>query len=304
MKKNRSLFFLCLFLLCLASLSGKLPETIRERALLFFRPVWKNIHQLKGKIGSDEKTEEQLKFLQFENHRLQLEIEELKEKIQLETLLTKNGLNNVISAKVIYRSPALWNSSFWVDVGDESNQGKIKIAKNSPVLVGTSIVGVVEYVGKQQARVRLITDSALTPSVRASRKDEKNQIHYLAKGELQGSGKPLWRSEGNHLKGIGFNYDFADEYGPARDLQKGTSTDPSQKVEEMNLIAVGDLLITTGMDGIFPKGFPIATVTKVYPLNEGDYYYGIEAVPTASNIHDLSFVFILPPLGYERVSFE
>ncbi|MBS0627702.1 MAG: hypothetical protein JSS09_05780, partial [Verrucomicrobia bacterium] len=44
---------------------------------------------------------------------------------------------------------------------------------------------------------------------------------YLAKGELFGSSLPLWRSRGQTLQGVGFNYDFPDEEGPARDLRTG-----------------------------------------------------------------------------------
>ena len=49
----------------------------------------------------------------------------------------------------------------------------------------------------------------------------KKQLIYLAKGELYGSSKPLWRTQRHQLKGTGFNYDFADGEGPARDLQTG-----------------------------------------------------------------------------------
>ena len=48
-----------------------------------------------------------------------------------------------------------------------------------------------------------------------------DQNMYLAKGELQGTGRPLWRSCGSLLKGTGFNYDFSDKEGPARDLRSG-----------------------------------------------------------------------------------
>ena len=41
--------------------------------------------------------------------------------------------------------------------------------KNSPVIIGFQVVGVVDYVGKWCSRAKLITDSSLTPSVRVSR---------------------------------------------------------------------------------------------------------------------------------------
>ena len=70
----------------------------------------------------------------------------------------------------------------------------------------------------------------------------------MAKGELHGSSKPLWRGYSQVLKGIGFNYDYADAYGPARDLRTGKTTANSPGI---SLLRVNDLLMTTGMDGIF-----------------------------------------------------
>ncbi|NGX44525.1 MAG: hypothetical protein K1060chlam3_00693, partial [Candidatus Anoxychlamydiales bacterium] len=237
--------------------------------------------------------------------------EELKEILKVEY--------QALSAKVIFRSPSSWSSSIWINVGEKNNEqlSKLIIAKNSPVVIGNSLVGIVEYVGQNLSRVRLITDSGFIPSVRAVRgsiqdksllniieslknhvyardnlfysKDEKENFldklislnsrltnqkedKYLAKGELHGSSQPLWRSKGTKLKGVGFNYDYADEEGPARDLKSGKIIlDPESK--RVALIEKGDLLVTTGMDGIFPKGLNVALVTKVYDLEDGDYAY-------------------------------
>ena len=51
---------------------------------------------------------------------------------------------------MVFREPSSWSSAFWIDVGERQNKalGKNIVAKNSPVLFGTSIVGVVEYVGE------------------------------------------------------------------------------------------------------------------------------------------------------------
>jgi rod shape-determining protein MreC len=203
-----------------------------------------------------------------------------------------------VYAKVIFREPSSWNSSLWLNVGQRDNErlGAVVIAKNSPVLLGTSVVGVIEYVGAKQSRVRLISDSGLIPSVRATRGSEQNLFllehlealvqnlshrsdlfsssqeadaflqalsnfkkrlsvtnkdYYLAKGELRGSSAAHFRTKSQILTGRGFNYDFPDEEGPARDLRLG------------NILQVGDLLVTTGMDGIFPAGLKVAVVTKV-----------------------------------------
>lgn len=251
-----------------------------------------------------------------------------------------------LPAKVIYREPASWSSSIWVNIGKKDNKilEKEVVAKNSPVVVGESLIGVVEYVGENESRIRLITDSGLVPSVRAVRgtsqdrvlkdlvsdaiirirqrddifssKNEKEQYvqmltnlqnkiiiskkdQYLAKGELYGSSNPLWRSKGQLLKGVGFNYDYADKEGPARDIKTGKPFD-NENEKELSIIQKGDLLITTGMDGVFPAGLNVATVVSVSDIPEGGYYYDIVAKPTAINLNELNLVFILPPVTFDE----
>lgn len=248
-----------------------------------------------------------------------------------------------LPAKVIYREPSSWSSSLWLDVGEKDNEnlGRLVVAKNSPVLLGNALIGMVEQVDQKKCRVRLITDSGLVPSVRAvrgktqdqeliklidaviervrAREDlfdvaqEKEQFQalfeklkeklplrldsYLAKGELQGSSQPLWRSRGEILKGVGFNYDYADAEGPSRDLRTGRILEKGEKVLSSfeEILKTGDLLVTTGLDGVFPAGLPVAIVTKVAPLAEGAYAYDIEAKPCAPDLDEITTLFILPP---------
>jgi hypothetical protein len=119
---------------------------------------------------------------------------------------------------------------------------------------------------------------------------------YLAKGELSGMSHPLFRSRSQVLKGIGFNYDFADAESAARDLRTGEIFDGSKKRTPLSLLQIGDLLVTTGLDGVFPSGFRVGIVSKVETLHEGASSYEIEAMPAAGNLDDLSQVFVLPPL--------
>lgn len=209
-------------------------------------------------------------------------------------LLTTQRLLNV-PARVIYRSPAAWNSTLWLNVGEEVNRalGRVVVAKNSPVVVGSALVGVIDLVNPRQSRVRLITDSSLVPAVRARREGR-----LLAKGEVYGSGYPLWRREGRILHGVGFNYDFADEEGPALDLRSGGFT--SSQIEETRLpiIQVGDELVTSGFDGVFPAGLRVGEVIAIQPLREGDYFYELQAQPSIGDLDALSLVQVLPPVGF------
>ncbi len=202
-----------------------------------------------------------------------------------------------IPAKVVFREPASWNSRLWLNIGEKDNE-KLRrkiVAKNSPVVVGTALVGVIEYVGPTQSRVRLLSDAGLTPSVRAVRGDD-----LLAKGELHGNSAPLWRCPNQTLYGVGFNYDYADQEGPARDLRSGTPLSGSKKGEAFPLLRPGDLLITTGMDGIFPPGLRVGVVSRIGPLKEGACSYELEAKAALGNLHELTHVRVFPPLNFEK----
>lgn len=249
-----------------------------------------------------------------------------------------------LPARVIFREPIAWSSHFWLNVGEKENEGlgSTVVAKNSPVVIGDRVVGLVDEVSSHKCRVRLITDSGIACSVRAIRggqqdrllsteidtllshltiredlwKDEndrknsllqlaaiKNRLdggardEYMAKGELFGSGGALWREHSDILKGVGFNYDFADLEGPERDLRSGTPV--GSEAMAAYLLKVGDLLVTTGMDGLFPPDFKVAVVTKIFPLREGGCSYEIEARSVVENLHEIKEVFVLPPLCFD-----
>ncbi len=248
-----------------------------------------------------------------------------------------------LPARVIFRSLDTWSHSMWINVGQTHNPDPDAplIALNSPVVMGSAIVGIIDYVGQHQSRVRLITDSRLTPSVRASRGGEQHgvmseqieallfglegkkslpfsgedrnqlvrllgQLHhylqplkknwYLAKGVLLGSISP----ESHELRGSGFNYDFADEEGPSRDLLNGSPHPPSEN-GAIPILKVHDLLVTTGMDGLFPAGLHAAIVTHIEPLKEGDYFYTLRARPIFGSLEGLSLVFVLPPVSRDML---
>lgn len=249
----------------------------------------------------------ELELLKLENHNFRYQIELLKAQIDVEKLIGEQALagsrlsndafskrrkeeilrqiafySQSIVANVIFRETASWSSSLWINVGENTNQqlGREIIAKNSPVVIGTSIVGVVEYVGKYRSRVRLITDGSVVPSVRVIRDGKQ----YLAKGALQGVRLPQWRSRHTLLKGVGFNADFADEEGPSRDLHKEF------------LVKQGDILVTTGMDGVFPAGLKVGEVRLVYPIVEGATTYELDAEPFIADFENISFVAVLPPV--------
>jgi len=330
---NRSIFILVIFLLSLLGFSAITVDRLRLTAVKWL--PWK------AKIALPE--ESNVQNLKMENYQLRTQLDLVYNWLSSEKYLadqvalfrtmgqapdvTKRRIDEIKSllqkkamaalGRVIYRDPSSWSSTCWIDVGEENNRslGQSIIAKNSPVISGSSLVGVVEYVGKRQSRVRLITDSSLKIAVRAVRGSvsereialltqmlgERLKKHplkqtllefektlpvrwedgYFAKGEISGTSGPYLRSLRPTLKGIGFNYNFADLEGSSRDLNSG-------------ILQERDLLLTSGLDGVFPPGLQVGTVTEIKPLQPGAYAFDLEASPSAGDIADLAFVYVLP----------
>lgn len=365
-KLTYPLLGLIAFLLCWMNLPPILSDKLRNATLQPF-----------GKKGGEKRANE-LARLELENRTLRSQINHAYEWLLFDQKLTDRNLLQkrgevlktrlseqlfLMPAEVIYRDPSLWSSSLWINVGDETNQtlGKKVVGKNSPVLADGALVGVIEFVGTKQSRVRLITDSGLCPSVRVCRGFTQNRelIHqldflhkilekredlekeelisqilalkkklkiewedgYLAKGELHGSSAPFWRSRSPMLKGIGFNFDFPDrpfeslfseKGGPSRSIKppfqssserfspslnhKEVTEPSSQGDKSPPILKEGDLLVTTGLDGVFPPGLFVGTVAKVYPRPRGAFSYEIEVRPTVSHLNDLQTLFVMPPV--------
>jgi cell shape-determining protein MreC len=358
------LFFGCALLLLLA-LPVQVTERLRYASVFLALPVWKALRgsspdslekerlawenqALRAQVDSvrewllfDQRVDEQLDRLKELTHREEGDAfwreffrrrgEELAQRLS-------DALQS-LPATVVFREPASWSSALWIDVGERDNEslGRVVVAKNSPVIAGRSVVGVVEEVGSKQSRVRLITDPRLVPAVRAVRGGEqhhrllehinallvgleqvegvsesmrvlrdlkallsgKEEARYLAKGELHGSGAPLWRARHPLLRGVGFNYDFADAEGPGRDLRTGEAIQGGKRSDPVALLQPGDLLVTTGLDGVFPPGLDVAVVTQIELLREGGCTYELQAAATAENLQELSHVRVLPPRSPE-----
>lgn len=254
----------------------------------------------------------------------QRRIEHLKQRLRGELVS--------LPAQVIYRNPVTWSSSIWVNVGEEDNgpSNLSLIAKNSPVLAGGSLVGVVDYVGRRQSRIRLITDAGLSPAVRAVRgtiqnreiaglidtlaerlkdrsdlfvsKEEQGRILASLQGVLSKTG--LDGGERYLAKGelMGSSAPFWRSRGS---FLKGIGFNFDYPDEEGNpqqaipILQEGDFLVTSGLDGVFPADIPVGVVTKVSAPYSGMSSYEIEARPTAVHLNDLQTVFILPPVNAE-----
>lgn len=302
-------------------------DKLRAKCIALMAPSWRMIGR------SKEKEENSLQVLQAENVALQHQVKRLRQLLLLDRQMQDPNLQQhlqylveivqkqvqALPGQVIFRETSLWNSCLWLNVGEKDNRalGNEIVAKNSPVLFGNVLVGVIEQVEEQRCRIRLITDAALTPSVCALRGDQQNRMllkqmdelieqlklrrelsiaaplitglqqaqkqlqlehptYYLARGILQGASHSKWRTRTPILKGSGFH---------------------SLPLEETKLevVEVGDLLVTSGIDGMFPPNLPVATISTVFPMREGGCTYEIEALSLAGDFNELAELFVLPP---------
>ncbi len=77
-------------------------------------------------------------------------------------------------------------------------------------------------------------------------------------------------------------------------LERGAVLKYVKRTED---VRVGDAVVASGLDGIFPKGMPIGRVTRVSRKDRGLFLYA-EVTPAANAAH-LEEVLIAPPSGAE-----
>ncbi|CAG8998856.1 MAG: Cell shape-determining protein MreC [Candidatus Celerinatantimonas neptuna] len=127
------------------------------------------------------------------------------------------------------------------------------VYEGQPVINDSGIVGLVLHVARTTSRVLLISDSSSAVPVRVMR----NDIRVIVEGN--GPNSPL----------------------------------SIPNVPRSTDIKVGDLLVTSGLGGRFPEGYPVAVVTR-FDYQEGKPFANIEARPVA-HLARLRYLLLLWP---------
>jgi rod shape-determining protein MreC len=127
------------------------------------------------------------------------------------------------------------------------------VYEGQPVLDAFGVVGQVVRVDKFSAQIILISDAEHATPVQVNR----NGIRTIAMGtgNLANLGLPFMTGESD--------------------------------------IKVGDLLVSSGLDGIFPAGYPVATVTKV-ERDPAETFATVEAKPLAQLDRDREVLLLWP----------
>lgn len=181
--------------------------------------------------------------LQAENSELQARVAELEgqlrdyneikaENDRLAGLLnfkTENPNLQMVTARVILKKQGLWFNTMVLNVGMASG-----IEVDMPVINGDGLVGRVVDVGANWCRVMTIVDSMS----RVSAIVERTRDNGILDGTV---------STGDEDKAV---------------------LNMSKLPLDADLVP-GDRVITSGLEGVFPKGIPIGEVTEVSPSSNG-----------------------------------
>lgn len=144
-----------------------------------------------------------------------IELKELKEALRY---VEAQKIDNYVSASVLSKDPGNWYDNFIIDVGTEDG-----VTKDSAVINGSGLVGLVYDVGSHWAKV-------------VSLVDKRSTISFSSADVLT-------------------SYD-GQVVGSMDHVIHGQIFDPTAK------ITVGDILVTSGL-GIFPKGIIIGKVSEI-----------------------------------------
>ena len=290
------------------------------------------INYIKEWLGAQQKFEDffsELKKLEKTQHLAVMSHDAQKKRMKiLEDFLSYFG--RYALAKIIFKEPFSSSSFAWINLGENYNSkcGITIIQKNSPVVFGDVLVGVVEEVFPHFSKIRFITDPHLVVSVKAIRgkeqlksmqakaedlldalelvqevkyekKDELMSLLHALNQELQNEGHDRYYARGE-VSGAEYSplYVFQNQLIGSGFLMQDLKTKHVKNlgVRGFQEIAIkkGDLLVSTGTDGMIPAGLKVGFVTEVLPSTLGKATYSIKAKSACDQLNELEYVQILP----------
>jgi rod shape-determining protein MreC len=211
-----------------------------------------------------------LRGVREENDRLEEEVARLEQALWMErdVVASYRRLSSVLDlAERIPGDPIVaevigLDASAWfrtITVNRGTAQG---VSLNAPVIAAGGLVGRVISVGRDVAQIQLLTDRDCSVGALLAR--------TRARGVVAGSGEQASPT------GLTLNY-----------------------VSNLEEVVEGDLIVTSGMDGIYPKGIAIGRVASV---RNGPRLFKLVVVDPAANLDRLEEVFILQAASVSEIT--
>ena len=266
----------CLVLVAQALLLSSQVTTERGhsalRALLIglFSPIQRGADAALGTLSSVWYGYVDLRGVRDENSRLKEDVARLEQSLWMErdVVASYRRLSSVLElAEQIPGDPIVaevigLDASAWFRTITVNRGTAHGVALNAPVIAAGGLVGRVISIGSDVAQIQLLTDRDCSVGALLAR--------TRARGVVAGSGEQASPT------GLTLNY-----------------------VSNLEEVVEGDLIVTSGMDGIYPKGIAIGRVASV---RNGPRLFKLVTVEPAANLDRLEEIFILDAISVSEIT--
>ncbi|WP_163970131.1 rod shape-determining protein MreC [Oceanobacillus halotolerans] len=242
-------------------------QSVIHTPVSYVASIFSNIDDIKNTYNENQLLKEKLaeyKSLIYEVQEIKEENEELRN-----TLDKSDSLRdfNPIHATVTSRSPERWVEQITINKGEQDG-----VETNMAVITAEGMIGKVQATSEFSSHVQLLSGF-----------DQFNRISAT-----------ISREEGND-----------DIFGLIEEYDKETDSLLFKIIDESDTeIEEGELVVSSGMGGVFPAGLMIGTVTDVIPDQYG--LTNTALVEPAANMYEINNVIVVDRLlnGQEDVTAE
>ncbi|RKQ37913.1 rod shape-determining protein MreC [Oceanobacillus halophilus] len=230
-------------------------QNIVHTPVTYITGIFKNIDDLRNTYNENQILREQLgeyKGLVYDVQELKEENEELRDALEL---IESDSIRNFhpIQATVISRSPEQWLDEVTINKGKQDG-----VSENMVVITAEGMVGKIQTAQHYTSKVQLLTGF-----------DQFNRISAT-----------ISRGDQNDIFGMIEGFD--DE----------TNTLMFRIIEESDKdVEEGEMVVSSGMGGVFPAGMVIGAVTEVVPDQYGLTRTAL--VEPAADLYEINHVMVL-----------
>ena len=241
------------------NLTSNLQGSVRD-GLSFFSDGFSNIINFGSGTKKVKELEAENKKLEEEVTALRNELEEVNSLKQLKKSLNfidEKYVKNQVSAKVISKNDGLWYTSIVISAGKDDG-----IKKNSLVINGEGLVGIITEVYSNYSKAITLLDTTSSVSFKISRNSKYKGVITTGLG-IKGE-------ESSRDKGLLQGYLLDSDYD----------------------VTIGDSVVTSGL-GLYPENIAIGEVKKVIEDKSQSLKYVI--VKPNANFKNIDNVVIVEP---------